>query len=286
MHHLRRASRYALAAIVGLCLTLASAQEATTTSAEHAAQHEEMTGTVVSASINTLVLRTDSNQFHVFVFEKYTHKPKSISTGSVVRVISIPGAEPGVRVAEQITVVQPAPPPVKGEDGAPAAAPTTDVVPQEVRALEGDIKRQTKKFGAGFRIGTGLDPELFLVGVQARMGPIFSPDLWFRPNVEIGFGEITTMVGVNLDFIYRLPISARQGKWSTYFGAGPALNFTSQDFNKEDANTSIHWGDFAYKTGFNILMGMQHRRGPFFEVKTSIYSQPSPVLRLVGGYSF
>jgi len=31
---------------------------------------------------------------------------------------------------------------------------------------------------------------------------------------------------------------------------------------------------------------MQHRKGPFFEVKASIYSEPAPTLRLVGGYTF
>jgi hypothetical protein len=271
--HRPRTASWALTVAFGFCLPFATAQE-------HPVR-EEMTGTVISASINTLVLRTDDNQFRVFVFESYTQKPKSMSTGSVVRVISIPGREPGVRVAEQITVVKPAVAPKAGEP-----APEPEVVPQEVRALESDLKRQVKRFGAGVRMGTALDPELFMLGIQARMGPIFTRDLWFRPNLEIGFGEVTGMIGVNLEFVYRLPISAREGKWSTYFGAGPALNFTNQDFEREDANTSIHWGDFSYKTGFNILMGMQHRKGPFVEVKTSIYSEPSPVLRLIAGYTF
>jgi hypothetical protein len=271
--HRPRTASWALIMAFGLCSSFASAQE-------HPVR-EEITGTVVSASMNTLVLRTDDNQFRVFVFESYTQKPKSMSTGSVVRVVSIPGLEPGVRIAEQITVVKPAAAPKPGEP-----APEPEVVPQEVRALESDLKRQVKRFGAGFRMGTALDPELFIIGVQARMGPIFTRDLWFRPNLEIGFGEITGMVALNLEFVYRLPISARENKWSTYFGAGPALNFTNQDFEHEDATTSIHWGDFSYKTGFNMLMGMQHRKGPFVEVKTSIYSEPSPVLRLIAGYTF
>jgi len=278
MRHLRSMSRCALAAIIGLCLTLASAQEP----AVAPVAHEEITGTVVSVSFNTLVIKTNNSQYHVFVFENYTQKPKSIVTGSLVRVTSIPSHEPGVRVAEQILFEQAAPPVAKGE----AAPPSTDLVPREVRALESDLKRQTSRFGAGFRMGTSLDPELFLLGVQARIGPVFHRDFWFRPNLEIGFGEVTGMVGVNLEFVYRIPISARESKWSTYFGAGPGLNFTNQNFERHDENTSVHWGDFEYKTGFNILMGMQHRKGPFFEVKTSIYSEPSPVLRLVGGYSF
>jgi hypothetical protein len=278
MRHSRSASRCALAAVIGLCLTLASAQEPTTAPVSH----EEITGNVVSVSFNTLVVRTNNSQYHVFVFENYTQKPKLIATGSVVRVTSIPSHEPGVRVAERIVVEQAAPEVAKGQ----AESATPDLVPREVRALENDLKRQVSRFGAGFRMGTSLDSELFLFGVQARIGPIVHRDLWFRPNLEIGFGEVTNMVGINLEFAYRVPVSARGSKWSTYFGAGPGLNFTNQNFERQDGESSVEWGDFEYKTGFNIFMGMQHRKGPFFEVKTSIYSEPAPVLRLVGGYTF
>jgi len=276
MRHSRSASRCALAAIIGLCLTLASAQEPATAPVSH----QEITGTVVSVSFNTLVVRTNESLYHVFVFENYTQKPKVIATGSVVRVTSIPSQEAGVRVAERIVIEQAAP--AKGD----AASTTPDLVPQEVRALENDLKRQVSRFGAGFRMGTSLNPELFLLGVQARIGPIVHRDFWFRPNIEIGFGEVTNMIGVNLEFVYRVPVTARGSKWSTYFGAGPGLNFTNQNFERHDGETSVEWGDFEYKTGFNIFMGMQHRKGPFFEVKTSIYSEPAPVLRLVGGYTF
>ena len=280
MHSRCTASPWALVATFGLCLSIAGAQEAATTSAVR----QETTGTVVSVSPNTLVVRSDDNHFHLFVFESYTQKPRSLATGSIVRVDSMPGHEPGVRVAELVPVHS-APAPAKPVPGQAATA-TPEVIPKEVRALENDLKRQVSRFGVGFRFGTSLDPELFLLGVQARMGPIFTRDLWFRPNIELGFGEVTTIVGINLEVVYRLPVTARGSKWSTYFGAGPAFNFTNQSFDREDADTSIHFGDFEYKTGFNILMGMQHRKGPFFEVKTAIYSQPAPVLRLVGGYTF
>ena len=281
MNSRRNASPWALVVTFALCSSVVGAQEAATTSAAR----QQTTGTVVSVSPNTLVVRSDDSQFHLFVFDSYTQKPRSIGTGSTVRVDSMPGHEPGVRLAELVTVVQPAPAPTKPAPGQTAPA-TPDVVPKEVRALENDLKRQVSRFGVGFRIGTALDPELFLLGVQARIGPIFTRDLWFRPNLELGFGEVTSMVGINLEVVYRLPVTARGSKWSTYFGAGPAFNFTNQSFDREDADTSIHFGDFDYKTGFNILMGMQHRKGPFFEVKTAIYSTPAPVLRLVGGYTF
>jgi hypothetical protein len=40
------------------------------------------------------------------------------------------------------------------------------------------------------------------------------------------------------------------------------------------------------RAGFNILTGVQFRRGTFFEVKTSLYSRPAPTLRLILGYNF
>ena len=94
------------------------------------------------------------------------------------------------------------------------------------------------------------------------------------------------MIGVNLEAIYRLPVTQRQGRSHVYAGAGPAFNFLHQNFEREEGDDKIDFGNFEYKTGFNILMGMQSRRGAFFEVKTSIYSRPAPVLRLIVGYSF
>jgi len=65
------------------------------------------------------------------------------------------------------------------------------------------------------------------------------------------------------------------------------LNFIHQSF-KTQASTKrdISFGNFDYETGFNILMGVENRSGTFFEVKTSLYSQPAPVLRLIVGHNF
>jgi len=49
---------------------------------------------------------------------------------------------------------------------------------------------------------------------------------------------------------------------------------------------NIEFGNFDFDAGFNILTGVQFRRGTFFEVKTSLHSRPAPTLRLMLGYNF
>jgi hypothetical protein len=249
---------------------------------------DERTGTVVAVGSTTVVVRSESNQFNLFVLDRQTQRPKSISLGSVVRVRSRIGDEPGVRIAEVVTVVEPAPTPPAAEPGKPTPplAVPGEPIPPAVRQLESDIGRQAKRFRAGVRAGTTLDPETFLIGAHIQLGPIFNPDIYLRPNIEIAFGEVTSMVGLNLEAIYRLPVTQRQSRFHAYIGAGPAFNFLHQDFERTEGDNKISFGDFQYQTGFNILMGMQSRRGVFFEAKTSIYSRPAPTLRLILGYSF
>jgi hypothetical protein len=69
------------------------------------------------------------------------------------------------------------------------------------------------------RAGAALDPELFMFGVHTQIGPIFSRNVFFRPNAEFAFAEVTDLIALNLEAIYRLPITARGKTWSAYFGA-------------------------------------------------------------------
>ena len=78
--------------------------------------------------------------------------------------------------------------------------------------MQRDIERQMKRWRFGARMGAGLDPELFLIGVQARIGPLFSADFYLRPNAEFAFGELTDMIALNLEGAYRLPITFRHGR--------------------------------------------------------------------------
>jgi hypothetical protein len=228
-------------------------------------------------------VRTESGNYQLFLVDSDTQKPATIATGSQVRVVSRPTDEAGVRVAESVVVLEGTAAPAK--PGAAGTA-TTEPVPTSVRQLESDIERQARRWRLGVRAGAALDPELFLFGVHTRLGPFFSRDVTFRPNAEFAFGEVTTLIALNFEAVYRLPVTARGSRWSAYVGGGPAFSFISQDFERQGGERDINFDNFDFDAGFNILTGVEFRRGYFFEVKTSIYSEPAPTLRLILGYNF
>jgi hypothetical protein len=234
-------------------------------------------GTVASVSRQTFVVRTEDNQFYLFTFNRYTDKPQSIPVGTRVRVESRPGAETGTRLATRVRTLEAAASPQQRAAGTEAAP-----IPESVRDVESDIRREARRWKVGVRAGVAFDPELFMFGVHSQMGPIFTPRVFFRPSAEFAFGEVTDLIALNLEGVYRFR-SAERRSWSPYVGAGPVLTFIHQNFQ---AGRDIDFGNFDFDAGFNILLGMQSRRGTFFEAKTSLWSQPAPVLRLIVGYNF
>ncbi len=265
--------------LIACALLPLSAMSQETTTSSQGQNESTVEGTVVSSTRDTLVVKTDDNQFQLFTFDRDTVKPRSLPAGTRVRVVSTAGEEAGVRLASTITTLEAAP----SAKGAAQAQP----IPPAVRDLERDIKRQARRWRLGVRAGAGLDPELILFGVHSQLGPIFHRDVFFRPNAEFAFGEVTDLIALNLEAIYRLPVSSRRGNWSAYLGAGPALTFLHQSFQSQAGQgRNIDFGNFDFDAGFNILTGVQFRRGTFFEVKTSLYSRPAPTLRLILGYNF
>ena len=131
-----------------------------------------------------------------------------------------------------------------------------------------------------------LDPELVMLGAQGMFGPFVSDHFWARPNLEVGFGEVTDLIGLNFDGLYRVPVTAREGKWSMFFGAGPSMNFVKLGFSPENPNPDedFSFDDFKLDMGLNILAGVQSREGLFLELKSTVYAQPG--MRFVLGYSF
>jgi len=257
-------------------LSIAAVSQENTTSAQ--AQNEStIEGTVASVTRQTFVVRTADNQFYLFTFNRYTDKPQSIPIGTRVRVESRPGAETGTRLATRVTTLEAAP---KEQRGAGTeAAP----IPESVRDVESNIKREARRWRLGVRAGAAFNPELFMFGVHSQMGPIFSSRVFFRPSAEFDFGEVTDLIALNLEAVYRFPRSSERRNWTPYVGAGPALTFLHQNFQM---GRNIEFGNFDFDVGFNILIGMQSRRGTFVEAKTSLYSRPAPVLRLIVGYNF
>jgi opacity protein-like surface antigen len=234
-------------------------------------------GTVASVTRQTFVVRTEENQFYLFTFNRYTDKPQSISVGARVRVESRPGAETGTRLATRVTTLEAAS--TQQRSAGTEAAP----IPESVRNVESDIRREARRWRLGVRAGAAFDPELFMFGVHSQMGPIFTPHVFFRPSAEFAFGEVTDLIALNLEGVYRFTRSAERRNWSPYVGAGPAFTFIHQSFQ---AGRNIDFGNFDFDAGFNVLLGMQSRRGTFVEAKTSLWSRPAPVFRLIVGYNF
>ena len=236
-------------------------------------------GTVVRSSRTSITVRTPDSQFIVFSFAKGVKKPATIPVGSQVRVVSNVTEVQGMREATEITIAP------AGSAGTPTAenAPT---IPPEVGGIERDIARSARHYQIGISAGVGLDPELILIGATGQFGPILSPDLYFRPGVEFGWGEVTTLVALNPELVYRLPLAARNGRWSTYVGGGPGFNFVHQSFNRTGGGSSVNFHALHDDATLNILGGIQHTNGLFTELKTSVYAQTAPVLSFTIGYHF
>lgn len=242
-----------------------------------------ISGTVVSSSPQTIVVKTDNNQFILFVLDRYTTKPRSVPVGASVSVVSTPGDE-GSRNASSVSVTA-APPASKGAGPGQTSTTASEPIPESVSRMERDFRRQARRFGMGVRTGIALDPELILVGVQARLGPFFTRDISFRPNVEFAFGEVTSVVALNFEGVYRLPLTPRTSRWSTYIGAGPGLTFIGENFDrKQGEGPDINFGDFNFNAALNIFTGIESRGGMFFEIKGSAYARPQ--VRLIVGYNF
>ncbi len=252
-------------------------------SASNNSGDNNVTGTLVSRSRRTMVVRTDSNQFRLFTYDRESLRGGMPNPGDRVDVTAGPPDGDGASHASEVAVVSRASAngsEAGGTDGGGAAQVHAAPPPPQVQNVANDIESGARRWHAGGRIGVGFSPEQFLFGVQSQIGPIFSPRLLFRPNADFSFGELTDIVSLNLEAAYRFNTTFRGG-WTPYFGVGPSLNFAHQGFSHSD----VSFGNFDYKTGFNVLLGAQKRR-TFVEMKTSLWSGPVPVLRLIVGYNF
>lgn len=129
--------------------------------------------------------------------------------------------------------------------------------------------------GAGLRAGVSLDPDQFYLGGHLEVGPVLER-LWFRPNLEVGLGSNRTLVALNGEFAYQFPLVRSQ--WRAYVGGGPALNlirFEAGPFPVRDTEA---------EGGFNLLLGLEHSRGLFTELKFGLLD--SPAVKLGVGFTF
>ncbi len=126
--------------------------------------------------------------------------------------------------------------------------------------------------GFGLRAGATADPNQFHFGAHFASDP-FIDKLTFRPNLELGVGSDVTTVAFNFEFAYKIPLAKHPV--SAYIGAGPAFNLYRFGGNHSDTDTG---------GGFNILVGLEHKRGFFGEVKVGALD--SPDFKFSIGYTF
>ena len=173
-------------------------------------------------------------------------------------------------------------------------------VPAPVQRAEANVERQVKRWAIGVQGGVGLDPEIVDVGVHARVGPIFGRNLTFRPVLEIGAGEVTTILGINLDFIYTFPGYTRDTPWIPYIGGGPNFGLSHQGFETEDSDNvdaegpdgedvdetggRFDFSDTDFNGGMNFIVGMRKQNGVFFEMKATAWGVSN--IRLLAGFDF
>ena len=124
----------------------------------------------------------------------------------------------------------------------------------------------------GVRAGVSVDPDQFYFGGHVQTEPLIDR-LHFRPNVEIGVGDHTTLIGFNVEFAYFFPT---RSPWQLYAGGGPALNVINVDLDPDD--------DTRSEAGLNVLVGVQHAKGLFFEFKVGAFD--SPEFKFGVGYSW
>ncbi len=113
---------------------------------------------------------------------------------------------------------------------------------------------------AGVRAGVSIDPDQFYIGGHLETDPLVER-LVFRPNVEVGFGDDVTLAAFNFEFVWKFP--QRRNPWGVYAGGGPAINLYQRDGPGDDA-----------EGGFNLLAGLENRKGLFFEFKLGVADSP------------
>ena len=119
----------------------------------------------------------------------------------------------------------------------------------------------------GIRAGVSINPEQFYFGGHVQSPPLVDR-VHFRPNLEIGLGNGTTLTAFNLEFAY---LFRSPEAWSVYAGAGPALNLTHRE------------GNTSAEPGANVLVGVAHEDGLFAEIK--IGALDSPRVKVGIGYA-
>jgi hypothetical protein len=186
-----------------------------------------------------------------------------------------------------------APPTVDAQDAASRQGPSPSVsaqqnVPPAAQRAEADVERAVRRFRIGVHGGVGLDPEIIDVGVHGAFGPVFSPNVQVRPGLEIGVGEVTTILAVNIDVLYNMSGIDEDARWLPYLGAGPTFGLSHRGFETEedvdDGRSRFDFSDTDFNGGMNFIVGMRRQSGAFFEMRATAWGVSN--IRLLAGFNF
>jgi hypothetical protein len=242
-------------------------------------------GTVSSVGRGSIVIRTDEGRFVV-----YSVRPSLFGSGPL---------EPGTRVRITTAADDIDPPQtaviVERLPARQGLAPQTlDAVPPEARRLAAQVERQARRYRAGVMTGAALDPELISINAFATLMPLRQRSIAIRPDVELAFGEVTTLIGMHFDVLYALPGIRPSVRWAPYVGAGPNFSFSHRgieetEFLDPDQPTTIDndrfdFSQFDWNAGWNFIVGARNPNGTFFELKATAYGVAN--IRMLGGFEF
>lgn len=100
--------------------------------------------------------------------------------------------------------------------------------------------------GWGVRGGLSDNPDQVVVGVQADLGE-FIPRLSFRPHLDLGLGDDTTVIALGVPVLYRLPI---EGSFTLYGGGGLIVGLIDED----DEDGGLRRGDDGNEVDISPLL--------------------------------
>ena len=115
----------------------------------------------------------------------------------------------------------------------------------------------------GARAGVSGNPDQFHFGLHFETREI-ADHVTARPNFELGLGDGTTLLALNFEFVYSMPL--RRQPWRLYFGGGPAANIYAYPSPVPVYPPGHQFPESGVSPGFNVLGGIEHRRGFFGEL--------------------
>src|SRR5262249_35757202 len=86
--------------------------------------------------------------------------------------------------------------------------------------------------------GSPAAPNQASIGGHADLGPLVG-SLWFRPNIEIGFGDDVTTFALNGEVAWWFP--RWKSGWRVYAGGGPALNIYATEHGGSDSRAGLNF---------------------------------------------